>query len=706
MPNLIRAFARTRKLIQNRWRQMKGPRLVPAQNLSDRAFLARFKVAEVSAALARNDVPAAKEALLAHYERRIGTHWPAFPRKITDMELDLAELSRAELIRRAGSLLEQGQIDWHSNPTGDQERLWWLNRQPWWPVLATAYAQTGDERYATAFVSQLLDWLKVNPPPGYKNEKSPSWRLMEVGLRLRVSWLPSLAVFYKSPAFTAAAKLKMLRSIYDHARFLYLFQTNRNHLLRESNGLAFVSTYLPEFNEAPLWQQTALERFDRELANQFNQDGSHIEVSTGYQWLVIDEFQHVYDLLQAHNLSLPQSDLGSWLEKMYHVLAYLIRPDGAFPQVNDGYIYYTAERLTMAGEMFERDDFVYIGSGGGRGTVPAQTSTAFPDAGLYVMRSDWIRQDHYLLFDAGPYGGPHGHEDKLSFELCAYGQPFIVDPGSYTYFKADPFRNYFVGSEGHNTVLVDGRSQVRRWRQENWQPRPAPGNYAAWISRPDFDYVAATYTDGYGDFELERPADPAMITDVAHTRRILFVKPDYWLIVDELHASKPHTYQLLFHTMPEITVRSEPDNRVVLTGPGETSLHVIPAGPGEVTVSCVAGSEAPIQGWYSAGSRHKVPATTVIYDWAGTSSVVFATLLYPCPTAQGNGRVASLTPLALSSGRGSAYSVVTPRGTDYLMFSPDDSLKQFGPYESRSTLVCIRTDAEQKVVNRFEWREK
>ena len=76
------------------------------------------------------------------------------------------------------------------------------------------------------------------------------------------------------------------------------------------------------------------------------------------------------------------------------------------------------------------------------------------------MRSDWTEDARWLIFDTGPYGGPHGHEDKLSFELFAYGAPFIVDPGSYTYNRSDPYREYFVGSQGHNTVLVDNKSQV------------------------------------------------------------------------------------------------------------------------------------------------------------------------------------------------------------------------------------------------------
>ena len=795
------------------------------------------------------------------------------------MRVNTDELDRGGVLTLANSILEyrfvlglnapqitaEGNIAWHSNPTTDREWLYALNRHGWWPILGLAYVQTGDERYAAAFVSQMLDWVKESPPPPRQDEKSPSWRLMEVGMRMRVSWIPCFGMFYHSPAFTAEAKLTMLRSIYDHAQFLTHFKTNRNHLLRESNGLAYIGTYFPEFKEAIHWRQVAFGRLDEELRKQVNRDGSHIEVSTGYQSLVIDEFQNTYDLLRAHHLSLPKEDLGSWLESMYHMMAYIVRPDGTFPQVNDGSIYWGCSQLAQAGETFGRDDLVYIGTGGSRGTRPADTSVSFDRAGLYVMRSDWGQPPlslpceqrgappsvplasrgkgpppsppgegrpplgppreqgggppsvppasrgegppsvplasrgkgpppsppgegrpplgppreqggrgagapsdaRYLLFDAGPYGGPHGHEDKLSIELYAFGQAFIVDAGTYTYNKRDPFRTYFVSSHAHNTVLVDGKSQVRRWKKENLNPQTSPGNadgnhpYAAWISQPDFDYVAASYSDGYGPFSFERPQNVEVIEDVVHTRRILFVKPDYWVIVDELQAPTPHRYCTLFHTVPEMTPRRGPGNRAILrTAPDAPALYLIPATPppyveGEACpeMRWVKGSKDPIQGWYSPRSRRKAPAGVVIYEWAaelpfteegaaelpftgeGAAELPFtgegaaelpscqrdaggpspigeeaaeaggslsaATLLYPRPRDEGGNEI-DIKHLAVSEGEGLAFVVTTDRGSDYLLFSHDEGLKQFGAYQSRGIVAGVRTDRDGDVVSQFE----
>jgi hypothetical protein len=688
-----------------------------AQTLSDKAFLGLLDLEEVSALLAKGDIPSAKAALVNHYGRRVTPDWPAPPDRITDLRLSLNELSLDELIVRANSFLKhrfspegsmpkmtsEGKIDWCFNPISSPEWLWRLNRHQWWPILALAYARTSDERYATAFVNQMLDWVTNNPPPLRKDEKSPTWRLMEVGLRMRVSWIPTFALFYESPMFTDEAKLIMLRSIYDHARFLFLFKTNRNHLLRESNGLAYIGVYFPEFKEAKVWQQVALTRLDRELTAQVNQDGSHIELSTGYQWMVVDELEKTYDLLQAHNLSLPREDLASRLEKMYHVLAYLIRPDGTFPEINDGFMRWPYTRLSQAGEIFGRNDFIYIGTAGKQGSPPEHTSFGFNDAGLYVMRSDWTREARYLLFDAGPYGGPHGHEDKLSIELFAFGQPFVVDSGSYTYEAADPFRAYFVGSQGHNTVLVDGLSQIRRWQKANMNPKPATGEYATWVNQADFDYVAATYSDGYSFYSLWKPKEAKILKDVAHTRRILFAKPDYWVMVDELQASNPHNYQLLFHAPPELVARVGSDNKVILGTTSEAAcLYLIPADPQNIKVGWLTGSENPIQGWYSVDHHHKTPSTVVIYERENSLSTVMTTLLYPCPAGE-NGDEVRIESLEVSGGEGQAFVVTTNRGSDYLMFSQDDDLKKFGPYQSKGVVAAIRTDSIGHILTQFEW---
>jgi hypothetical protein len=692
------------------------PVMVSSRTLTDEAFIGLFDLDGVKEHLRKGNVGLAKSALLDHYLHRDSPSWPTPPKTLTDLRLDLDRISEEALIQKADSLVDlgvspdgrmpetdsDGNIEWTKNPTTTPEWLWRLNRHGWWPVLGLAYNLTGSERYAEAFEKQLLHWIRTCRPPLGIDEKSACWRLMETAMRMRVSWIPSFALFLKSKRFSPEARLAMLRSIYDHGKFLSLFKTGLNHLLREINGLACVSVYFPEFKEAGEWLDVALSRLEKEIQVQVHPDGSHVEVSTGYQWLVVEELETLFDLLREHCSSPLVGSLGDVLKRMYEVLAYVIRPDWTFPEINDGFLRWKHDRLVQAAKKFERSDFLFVGSAGAEGLAPARCSTAFEDAGWYVMRSGWSEEARYLFFDAGPHGGHHGHEDKLSVEVYGFGQSFIVDSGSYTYEKEDPYRAYFVGSQGHNAVLVNGLSQIRRWMDEPAYDEKRPGNFATWISNDICDYVSSRYSGGYAQFGFDKPEKGLIIKDVKHTRHVVFVKPDYWILVDEIEASHPYSYEMLFHTPPGIRMKEAGNKQIILSksdeGPG---LCIIPAEPESVDVSRLAGSEAPIQGWYSIDHLQKTPSNVAVYRCNNRESALLFTLLFPYGPGQGEEH-AGMESIEVEGGDGKGFRVAFGKGADYLMFSRDRRQKRFGGYESSGDICVIRTDREGQVVKRFD----
>ena len=322
------------------------------------------------------------------------------------------------------------------------------------------------------------------------------------------------------------------------------------------------------------------------------------------------------------------------------------------------------------------------------------------------MRSDWTPDAKYLFFDAGPYGGPHGHEDKLSIEIYVFGHPFLVDVGSYTYDDSSPFRRYFKGTYGHNTILVDGLSQIRGWYGDYMEPRVGVKPDAVWVNRPEFDYAVATYGDGYGEFSIRRPDAAVIIDDVIHTRHVLFIKPDYWILVDELQATECHRYQQLFHADPNVILAHVENNKVFLgIESGAAQLVLVPSAS-ETKVRLLSGCEEPVQGWYSPEADVKQPSTVVIYETEKLSSTVLSTLVFPSLEHVSGTGVAmdiSIESIAISGGAGLAFEVQTPQGKDYLMLSSNTERKQFGPYEASSKLAVVRTDKKGNVLSQFEW---
>src|SRR5690606_6179531 len=99
----------------------------------------------------------------------------------------------------------------------------------------------------------------------------------------------------------------------------------------------------------------------------------------------------------------------------------------------------------------------------------------FRQGGVVALRSGWGAKAHHLVLDCGPLGcevsGGHGHADLLSVQISAFGEPYVVDPGTGCYMDP-PWRNYFRSSQAHSTLLLDGRGQAEPAGPFSWQGRP------------------------------------------------------------------------------------------------------------------------------------------------------------------------------------------------------------------------------------------
>ena len=620
-----------------------GPSVSSVLGLHEQVFLERVQLASSGASTV--------DELLHHFGRRATDDWPGIPDELTDLRIDLSRMTDDEIIQRANAALdgdlhpsglrprlsEEGVPDWSYNPAQSREWLLMLHRHAWWPLWGAAYRMSGDEKYARAFVEQLEDWIVNHPLPKYKSEHTEAWRLMEAGLRMRISWIPSFGCFYDAEAFSDDAKLRMLRAIYDHGQFLHTFYTNRNHLLRESNGLLAAGLNFPEFDQSVEWVEAAMMRIESELRSQVNRDGSHLEMSVGYQWLTVIEFEVTRSLLHRYGRTAGTESLDDTLRSMYEFLAAVLRPDRSFPQLNDGFILWDAAKLENTARERGWSDIEYAASAGLSGVRPDFCSRSYPNAGLHIMRSGWTEDARYLAMDTGPYGGPHGHEDKLSFELSAYGARFIVDPGSYTYDRNDPYRNYFVGSQGHNTVLVDGGSQVRRWNPAHMTPAVSDTKHGAWRGDGEMDVACGHYDEGYAPFSISGPGETKLTTGVSHQRAVVFARPDYWVVADYLDSEEPHDYTFLFHLSPDVTIDELTADSAIVRSDG--AYLVIKACADQELNSEI------IQGWYSEDHYRKCSAPVLSFTLRQTAETRVVWLLYPLRSGSGARQVtASLEP--------------------------------------------------------------
>lgn len=556
-------------------------------------------------------------------------------------------------------------IDWHANPHGDPEWTYCLNRHEFLTELGRAYWYTGDEKYTIAFKEILIDWIEKNPMPdldwmlNVPSEisrmyfmKQGNWRPLTIGIRLYTSFIPCFYHFLDSPEMTPHFLIRMLMSMVEHARHNRAYYTRHksyfnvspNWGLMESNGLAHMGILFPEFKEAGDWRDTALARLEEQIRLQVLPDGMQVERASGYHLVCTFCFLQILDLALRNRVRVSDTYMKT-VEKMIDFILGILKPHGYYPMLKDGDesdvfgarasygLWEDINNLNMledgndlrwvlktGARLFNRPDMLYAATHGKEGSLPKIGSVAAPHAGFYTMRTGWNHDDLYLTFTCGPLGVMdqncvHGHADALSIDVSGYGETLLIDPGRYLY--EGPERLWFKGTSAHNTVVVDGEdSSVLA---DEWMFKTKANSFCrCWSSSDALDYVDG-FHDGY-----QRLHDP-----VVHRRRICFVKPHFWVILDDLTARTYHTYEQYFHFAPQCRIQESEDLTVAAFYQNGAGIVVKPLLTESMRFARFHGSMNPMQGWVSYDYAVKVPAEAVRYSKRVREGVQFAALLIP-----------------------------------------------------------------------------
>lgn len=159
---------------------------------------------------------------------------------------------------------------------------------------------------------------------------------------------------------------------------------------------------------------------------------------------------------------------------------------------------------------------------GSAAAAAPRSSAVYRSAGHAILRSSGAAGlSAALAF--GPYGGFHGHFDKLSFVFFGYGEELGVDPGrarSQAY-RLPIHTGWYKATLGHNTVLVNGQSQ-----------QPAEGRLLLFDAQPEHTIAAAECDAAY--------------PGVKHTR-LLYLGSDYLLVLDTLESQDPVEFGWIYH---------------------------------------------------------------------------------------------------------------------------------------------------------------
>ncbi|ETN95110.1 alginate lyase family protein [Zhouia amylolytica] len=447
----------------------------------------------------------------------------------------------------------KGEIDWQVNPFGDEEWTFMLSRHRFWLDLGKAYLLTGKEKYAKEFVDQATHWIDNNVID--KKTKWTTWRRIEAGIRME-NWVKSFEYMKDSKHVTPEFLEKFLGSIAEHATYLNSHFSGHSRTSNwgviEFSGLFSAAVFLTDFKKGEEWQTSSVEKLHECIQNQILEDGTQWEQSPMYHNEVMHCFMNTVLLAKRANIKLTDRLMNKTLQ-MGHANLDWQKPNYNEPLLGDSDDNDLRDMLTTASVLF-KDEVLksraydelnyenYFLFGKEVNNSYKELGEKLPDflsayqfnAGDLYSRSSWNEDAFYSSFHMRRIGGGHSHDNILHFTLFAHGRDYLVDTGRYTYVYNN-WRQYFKENTAHNTLGVDNlTNSIYNGSWSNKFEAKSEGAYA--LIEDGFDYAEAI------NKAYLRLEDPVLMK-----RRMLYLKPDVWLLIDSFEANEEHTYSQYFN---------------------------------------------------------------------------------------------------------------------------------------------------------------
>jgi heparan-sulfate lyase len=589
---------------------------LPADEVLSKLNLEVLGLEAVQSAVDRGDQTTAFGELLAHYRRvhplperpenSSSTTWPT-ANSIVDHVFQWGPYEAFDY---------GDDIDWASDPRGDIEWVAAMYRFYWAGPLAQAYAATGDETYAAAFVELASDWIAKHPLEEherthsvYEHWRGFAWLDIQTGIRATkiCEVFPKLV---HAKAFTPEFLGILLASLYDHQVKTERLPMGRVHnkAIFEQRGFVNVAYTFPEFSDAPRWMALALDRTSESLLAQTTSDGVQREWSQNYHYGVLSDAVEIMQRADTLDVPVPEA-YRRRVRAMYEYLFATATPDLGFMMFGDASrpIDVSADRtrwplykiLLRASEVLDDPKYAARARGDVK-RLPRRKSYAFPEAGMYVMRDTWGPNQIYCDLHCSPRGiSSHDQRDNGTFELYAFGRWLLNDTGYYTYGHDPEGREWHRQTSVHQTLTLDGHNSE------------VDGRHLLWHTSPHFDALV-----------VENPSYEGL----THRRSVWFVDKRYFVLLDEAIGDAAGSLDLHFQFAPG-PVRFDAEQRCAVTQFDDGNVLVW------------AGPEAPVrlqeeEGWFawSYGKRKPRKACRLRHD--GTAPAFFVTVVVPFEGAE------------------------------------------------------------------------
>jgi len=500
---------------------------------------------------------------------------------------------------------------------GDIKFIWEPSRFAWAYTLARAYSHTGDEKYAEKFWKLFESWMDANQPNRGHNYACGQ----ECAIRTMAMCF-ALFAFNESMHTTSDRRELILKAIYIHSdriekNISFAISTRTNHSITEAAGIFTVGLLFPFLKNAKRWKEKGEKILVKEAARQIYSDGSYIQHSMNYHRLMLQDYIWVLRLAELNNVEISKF-LREKVKRAVDFIYQMQDESGRVPNygANDGALicplnncdyldyrpviqagYYLFDKIKIyPNGPWDEDLLWFFGNNAVKSPVEnrSRQNSAFDEGGYYTLRNS----QSWAMTRCHSFRDRPGQADMLHLDLWWKGINILRDSGSFMYYCDEPWQNYFSSTAVHNTISIDGRSQMQKYGKFMWFD---------WIKSDLLRYDIKSNTkilagQHYGYTKSGK--------NIIHRRNILSADENLWIIIDDVIGKGRHLIDLYWH-LCDAPCEFDKNICTLNTERGLASICVITSND-SVQYQLFKGNEQKPAGWQSLYYGERIPAPTLL----------------------------------------------------------------------------------------------
>ncbi len=270
-----------------------------------------------------------------------------------------------------------------------------------------------------------------------------------------------------------------------------------NHAITETLALYLVGLLFPQFPESGEWKKKGKKWFEEEIKYQVAEDGTYLQFSMNYHRVVVQLLTWAITLADRNGerfcdevykrayqsvnfLYQCQDDSTGWLSN------YGSNDGALFFKLNDcdyrdyrpqlDALYYLLTSEHLYDRQYEDREWYLCEWKANRQMYPPIKKQfgciSFDKGGYYCIRE----KDTFSFIRCGRHKDRPAHADNLHLDIWYQGENCLFDGGSYKYNTTEKLLRYFMGTESHNTIMLEGHDQMLKgdrfiwynWSQAEW----------------------------------------------------------------------------------------------------------------------------------------------------------------------------------------------------------------------------------------------